>query len=135
MAVRNDASAYGYSLLVTTTFGAANVQIGSPSVNRVFAFAIGAALAFFLVEAAVSNLFRQRLRAEPSDVVILGSALHLVSVVAGLGVGALVAWLVGGWLAWLLAPFAATVVYIVLTGANMAAAHLAEERHPPEKSG
>lgn len=132
--LRNDSTAYGYSLLITTVFGALSAS-GTTTVRRVVLFAVGASLAFTGLEAAASKMFRQRIRSERSDVVLLGSALHFGSVLAGLGVTAGIAALWQGWEPWLIAPFAATTVYVTLTGANLAAATAIEERDPPREKG
>lgn len=133
-AVRTDASAYGYSILVTTVFGLVNLQDGPPTVGRLFAYAMGATLGFALWEAAVSRGFRIRIREEKSDVVLVGTAMAPLSVGASLAaaLGALQV-LSGPW-AWLGTPLTATVVYVALAGAQLAAARVYEERHPPDES-
>lgn len=133
-AVRTDASAYGYSILITAVFGLVNLQDGPPTVGRLFAYALGATLGFATWEAVASRGFRMRIREEPSDVVLVGTALAPVSVgvsfVAALGVTAAT---VGAW-SWLMTPLAATVVYVALTGAQLMVARLYEEHHPPEEA-
>lgn len=133
--LRNDGSAYGYSLLATSAFGVASAQEGPPTVGQVFVFVVAAASAFALAEMLGSDFFRQRIRPERSDVVLLASAFNPLSAVAGVGAAALIGLAVDGWLAWLFGPFVATTVYILLTGANMAAASLVEERNPPHETG
>ena len=132
-AVRSDAGAFAYSILITVTFGAVNLQVGSPSIARLFVFTIGATLAFVLLEAVASRAFTVRIREEPSDVVLVGTALAPASVSLGLGaaLGA-VAVLPDTW-AWGGAPFAATAVYVLAAGLQMAAARRYERRHPPEE--
>jgi MFS family permease len=132
--LRNDGSAYGYSLLATATFGLVSAQEGPPSVGQVFVFVVAAAGAFALAEMLGSDFFRQRIRPERSEVVLLASAFNPLSAVAGVGAAALVGVVLDGWWAWLLGPFLATTVYIVLTGANMAAASAVEERNPPQET-
>lgn len=133
-AVRTDASAYGYSILITTVFGLVNLRDGPPTVERLFAFALGATFAFALWEAAVSRGFRIRIREERSEVVLVGTALAPVSVGASLGAALGVAQALSGVWAWALIPLSATIVYVALTGTQLAAARLYEERHPPEDS-
>lgn len=132
--LRNDGSAYGYSLLATSTFGLISAQEGPPVASHVFLFVAAAAGAFALAEMLGSNLFRQRIRPERSEVVLLASALNPLSAVAGVGAAALVDLAVDGWIAWVTAPFVATAVYILLTGANMTAAIVVEERTPPRET-
>lgn len=131
--VRSDATAVAYSILITITYGAVGLQVGSPSVARLFVFAVSATLGFVAWEAVASRGFTVRIREEPSDVVLIGTALAPVSVSLGLAaaLGA-IAVLPDVW-AWGGAPFAATVVYVLAAGLQMAAARRYERRHPPEE--
>lgn len=131
-AVRNDASAFSYSILITATFGLVQLEIGNLSVARLFLFVVGATGAFALIEAASSNLFRKRLRQERSDVVILGTALAPLSVVAALGAGVGVLQVVNGAVAWIVTPAVTTGTYVALAGLHLTFARQYEERHPPE---
>lgn len=131
-AVRTDASAYGYSILITTVFGLVSLRDGPSTVGRLFAFALGATFGFALWEAAVSRGFRIRIREEKSDVVLVGTAMAPVSVGASLATALGIAQVLSGLWAWSLIPLTATIVYVTLTGAQLAAARLYEERHPPE---
>ena len=132
-AVRSDASAFAYSILITVTYGAVSLQVGSPTVGRLFVFAIGATLGFVTWEAVASRGFTVRIREEPSDVVLVGTALAPVSVALGLATAlGVLAILSGAW-AWGAAPFAATAVYVLATGLQMAAARRYERHHPPEE--
>lgn len=125
---RSNAAVYGYSVMITASFGALQVTVGSLSLRRIFLFLGGAAVAFAVVELAVSRGGRARLPEEPSDVVVLGSALGLVSITAAVGAAALVGELVGGWLAWWLSSFGATVVYLLVVALELAVAHQIEDR-------
>lgn len=124
--------AYSYSVFITACFGLLATEIGSTSVLRIFAFLLGATTAFAIVETIASRGFRDRFRSEPSDVVMLGSALALFSVsVAVAAAWACTAILHGAW-AWFVAPFGGSIVYILVSGAEMALARRREEEHPPE---
>lgn len=133
-AVRTDASAYAYSILITTVFGLVNLRDGPPTVGRLFAFAMGATFGFALWEAAVSRGFRIHIREEKSDVVLVGTAMAPVSVGASLGLALGVGQMLSGIWAWSLVPLTATIVYVALTGAQLAVARIYEERHPPDES-
>jgi hypothetical protein len=82
-------------------------------VPEIFSYAVGAVLSFTLLEAVLSLGFRRAMPQHHSRVLSLGTAFNVVSVVAGLGTGLLVAVLVAGWAAWGLAPFLAGTVYLV----------------------
>ncbi len=134
-AVRSDANAFAYSILITATFGAANLEAGPVSVLRLFAFVFGGTLGFTAWEAVASRGFQIRIREESSDVVLVGTALAPVSV--GLGLLAAVGVLAvvdGGW-AWFLSPLAATVSYVLFAGLQLVVARRYEQRHPPEEEG
>lgn len=125
--IRTNATAYGFSVMITCTFGL--VQQSAPvTTPRVLIFLFSAGIAFTTVEAAVSNLFRQRLRGERSDVVFLGTAFNLVSVAAGVAAAWIVALAGMSMLSWAVAPFAATLVYLLVGGLEMALAREIEQR-------
>lgn len=133
-AVRTDASAYGYSILITAVFGLVNLQDGPPTVGRLFAYVMGATFGFALWEAIASRGFRIRIRQEQSDVVLVGTALAPLSVGVSLAAALGMTLLVSGNWAWLIPPFVATVVYVMLTGSQLAAARVYEEQHPPDET-
>lgn len=133
-AVRNDASAYAYSILITTVFGLVNLRDGPPTVGRLFAFALGATFGFALWETAVSRGFRIRIREEKSDVVLVGTAMAPLSVGASLAAALGIAQVLSGLWAWSLIPLTATIVYVALTGAQLAVARIYEQRHPPDEA-
>lgn len=135
VAIRNDSAAFSYSILVTATFGMANLVAPGVTVLRIFLFALGATGAFAVLETLASRGFRIRLRGEPSDVVVLGTVLAPLSVTAAIGgsYGALRVW--PNTTGWFAAPLVATTVYVVGAGLQMMAARRYEEEHPPEESG
>ncbi len=126
-AVRGNSTAYGYSVVITSTFGVLTALHGAPEVRDVFIFLAGAAGGFTLVEAVASGGFRHVERAEPAEVVLLGTAFNIVSMASGLGAATVTGYLVDPWPAWLLAPFAGTSVYLVVVGLEMAIAEAAED--------
>lgn len=129
--VRTDATAFGYSILITATFGVVQLKAGPLSTSRIFLFVVGATLGFAVSEAVASRGFRIRIREERSDIVLVGTALAPVSVsislAAAFGVTAV---LTPVW-TWLAAPLTSTIAYIAFTGAQMALARAYEDRHPP----
>lgn len=109
------------------------MEVGSLGATRLFLFVLGATSAFAVIESATSRFFRQRVREERSDVVLLGTALAPFSVTAALGAGVGVLQVVGGTPAWILTPALTTAVYVGLAGAQLSFARQYEKRHPPEK--
>jgi hypothetical protein len=83
--LQNNVSAYGFSVMITASFGVLNATIASPSVVDVFAFLGGAVTGVSILDGLVTRGFRSSFRREKSDVIALGAALGYVSV--GLSVG------------------------------------------------
>jgi hypothetical protein len=129
--VRNNASAYGYSVTITTTFAVSQALVGSPTVGQIFLFLFGAVVAFGVVELLATRGFTERMRVEPGDVIAFGGMFSFVSCGLALGVAALGAELIGSGLAWPVTSFAATVVLLVLSGVELA---VAERIAPTERS-
>jgi hypothetical protein len=111
--VGRESTTFGFSILVTVTFGMLQVTLGSATVPKIAIYAMGAVLSFSLLEAALSRGFRRAMPQHHTQVLALGTAFNLVSVLLGLGSARLVAGLLDGWPAWLLAPFVAGVVYLL----------------------
>lgn len=130
---RHNALAYGYSLAATGAFGILSVEARSPHVLDIFLFAIGAASTFTIANAALTKGFRVRVREEPPIILALGTAFGLGSIIGALGGTWLIAWALGGWLAWLVGPFVASAVYLVLTGAELLLARILRDRSGLEK--
>lgn len=126
--IHNNAMVFGYSVMITATFGVLQVSVGTPSLPRIFLFLGGAAAAFTTVEAAASNLFRNRMREERAEAVVLGSAINFLSISGAVGLAALVGELARSWVGWLCGPFAATTLYLVTTAVELTLAARAEER-------
>lgn len=125
--VRNNASAFGYSLMITTSFGLVNTFAGSSGLLRIFLFLFGAATAFIAVEAYVSGGFRRRVGSEPSNIVVLTGAMNLLAVAAGASAAAASAQL-PGIASWAVGGFAATLVYLLVDGVDVLLARLTAER-------
>lgn len=113
-AIRNNASAYGYSVTITATFGILSAIEGPPKVAEIFAFAAGAVVAFACVEASISRGFRSSMEDEPTTAKMLGSSISIFSIgsallaalAAGLSLRGLVVWPPGAFLATLVYLFA-----------------------------
>jgi len=106
-----NSTAFGFSITITGSFGVLQVRVGTPSVLQILMFAVAAALALGLIQAAVTRGFRDRTGSAPPEVSMLGTAQDFLSVaVAILAVVATTA-LVGGSAAWLLGGAAAALVF------------------------
>ena len=81
--VGRESTTFGFSILVTVSFGMLQVTEGSPDVGTIFLFATGAVLSFTLLEAVLSRGFRRPMPQHRSNVLALGTSLNLVSVLDG----------------------------------------------------
>lgn len=113
-AALGNAPAYGYSVMITSTFGVLSAVEGTPTVARIFAFAAGAIAGFAVIEAVASGGFRHGLTDEPSRVKAIGSSVSILSVGGTLGLAFAISLLFEGFAAWTLAFFVATISYLCL---------------------
>jgi hypothetical protein len=119
--VRNNYTAYGYSVMITASFGALATQ-ERPRLGFIFLFLTGAIAAFVMTELVVSKGFERTPRGEPMTVEALGAAFSFGSVGIAVGAAALTTVVLNGWLAWLLGAFFASGVYVVMSGLEIALA-------------
>jgi hypothetical protein len=128
--VAASAAPYGYTLAIWSSGAVLIDAHGKPSVAEVFLFLAGAVCAF-----AALGLLAQGPLAIPKSIDkrrerIIAGALDLLAVGAAVGAVALLAQ-IGGWIAWPLGSFAATVTYLVGAGLQLALAAGSDE--PPEE--
>jgi hypothetical protein len=123
----HNASAYGFSLVVAGSFAALMKVHGEPTWLELFLFLAGSCLSFALINAFATRFFREESPDEPEVVILLGTALSVVSVCISVGAATGVAYAISGWPAWLLAAAAFTLVYVVGVGAEIG---VAASRHP-----
>ncbi len=126
--VRNNATAYGFSVMITGTAAILVSQLGSPTVGQIFMLGMGAVAGFVAIDGAATRGFRERTRGEPADVVVVGSAMGFFSVGLGLGAAALTAEALDGDAAWPVGGFVATLAYLLVVGIEMALAERAARR-------
>lgn len=122
----NNSSAFGFSVMITSSFGMLSHLHGSPLAPDVALFALGAVLAVSAIEAAVSRGFRRRPHTHPSNVVLLGTAGNLVSVATAIGIVYGVGVTLPSSIVWLLAPLLAAATYVLVEGAELALAERLE---------
>lgn len=127
-ALQNNLSAYGFSVMITATFGVLTASLGSATVGDVFLFVAGAISGVTVIDAITSRGFRKRLSRDQSDVVALGAALGYFSAGLSVGAAALVAQIEGGLVGWGGGALAATSVYVLLAGVELTLARFAQER-------
>jgi hypothetical protein len=135
MATHNNALAYGYSVTAAASFGMLAHSAGPADVGHIFAFVIGTSLAFAAVNALVTRGFKERVEEEPPVVLALATSFSALSISAGAGIAALIAWALGGWAAWLVGSMLATWAYLSVAAMEVAAAralHLTVSDRDPE---
>lgn len=91
-------------------------------------YALGAVTAFVLLEAVASRGFRESLPEHDSNVVTLGTALNVMSVIAAVAAGMLLSAILATDLAWLLGPLAAATVYLLAESTELAVAERFQHR-------
>ena len=118
--VGRESTTFGFSILVTVTFGLLQTVVGSPDVARIFLFAGGAVLSFTLLEGVLSRGFRTPMPQHRTQVQAAGTSMNLLSVLGGLGVAWLAARSTSHLAVWAAAPFLAASVYLLLESAETA---------------
>jgi hypothetical protein len=124
--VRNNYTAYGYSVMITASYGVLTSQESTPKLGYIFLFLAGAIAAFVGIELAISKGFQRAPRGEPSKVVAIGAAFSLGSVGAGVGAAALSAVVLSGLATWPVGGLAASGTYVLMSGVEIAVAELME---------
>ena len=128
--ITSNVPAYGYTILITSAVLAIAADHHAPHVVDAFLYLLGATLGFGLVGALAALAFEEEQMEEHSPLtVVLGSAMSIVSVGSGFGLAVAVASALGGWIVWLLTPFAATVTYVLVLAAELAVAAALREDH------
>jgi hypothetical protein len=117
--MRNNASAYGFSVTITATMALLVSSLGTPGAWEIVAFASGAVAAFALVEFVISGGYRHELEDEPSSVKDVGSSVSVISVGTAILLAYTVGRLLGSFVAWPLGSFVATVAYLFLFGVEL----------------
>ncbi|MGY2001831.1 hypothetical protein [Blastococcus sp. SYSU DS1024] len=111
--VGRESTTFGFSILVTVTFGICQVTQGSPDLPRIFLYAAGAVMSFTLLEGLLSAGFRRPMPQHPTQTLALGTSLNILSVLVGLGAAALLSASFSHVAVWALAPFVAGLVYLI----------------------
>ena len=117
-ALRGAALPYGYTLTVWATGAALIHSHGNPSIGQLFLFAAGAALAYGALRIASHQTGGKQRDIAGSPHVFRAGLIHVSGIGLGIGAASLVA-RVGSGVAWPLATFASTVVYLGITSVEI----------------
>jgi hypothetical protein len=121
--VRQDSTAYGYSLSAGGGVAILTIANRSPRALDVFMFALGASLTFGLANVIATKGFSVRWPETEPILVAFGTSIGFISVVGAIGVGWFVGWLLPGWLGWLLGGFFVSWSYLVFSALEVVLAH------------
>jgi hypothetical protein len=126
--LHGNATAFGFSITITATFGAIQRAEGTPSVPQLLLFGAASAAAVGLLSALVTRGFRERVGSAPEEVVMLGTALNVVSVVVSVAIALLAAAALSGTAAWIVAAFAACGAYVLVESSEILLAERVQRR-------
>jgi len=125
--VIGNASAFGFSVMITASFGMLEHFHENPAPGEVALFALGAVVAIALIEAVTSRGFRRRPASHPEEVIMLGTAANAVSVAVALAMVYGAGRLVPAPAVWVVAPLLAAGVYVLVEAAELAVAEGVQE--------
>ena len=127
--IGGESTAFGFSIMITATFGAIQVGQGSPTYGQLMLFAVCASLTFAVLEGVASRGYREPLPEYESFVQTPGTALNVLSVTAAVGAAIGLASAIHSGVAWAICPAAAALVYLAAeTLEQMAAERLQAAR-------
>lgn len=112
--VGRESTTFGFSILVTVTYGVVQGARGAPDTVDLMLYATGAVMSFTILELGFSRGLRETMPQHATRVIARGTALNLLSVLGGLVAALLASRLIGSDLAWPLSPFVAGIVYLAL---------------------
>lgn len=124
VAVRGNAQAFGFSILITVSYGVVSASTDKPLTWELVGFALSAVAAFSLLNVLVALLKNIR----PDDhererVLLVATATDFLAVGAGLAVAFAVVALTGDWIRWTLTPFLAGITYSLIQALEICLMH------------
>ncbi len=123
-----NATAFGYSVTITASFGAVELGRGSPNFADLIVFGLGAVVAFGGLEGLASGGFRTPLQKGSDEVVLLGTSVAFISIILAIATArGVAAVLTGGW-AWFGAALGASLVFALVESLEFMLAEWVQER-------
>ena len=126
--VGTSAAPYGFTLATWTTGAVLVGAQGIPSTLAALAFMVGAVSGFAVVGAVAFGGVGKHFDQESGEARLIWGSFHFFSVGCAIGASALVARYVDGFAAWPLAGFLYTSIYLLVVGAESAAAYAWDQR-------
>lgn len=119
--VWGNAQAFGFSVLITVSYGIVSSARGSPGPWQSAGFALSAVVAFSVLNMLVAWLKNVEIDEREGKLVLLvATATDFMAVGAGVGVAlAATAW-IPGWLPWIVVPFLVGVTYCIVQALEIA---------------
>ena len=119
--VRGNAQAFGFSITVTVTFGIVSQLEVQPHLIDLFLFAVAGVAAFTLLNLVVVLRRGGALHDGAGErATLIGTATDFLAVGAAVGAAVAVGELLNGTVVWVLAPFAAGVIYVLVQSVELA---------------
>jgi hypothetical protein len=126
-ALQGNATAFGYSVVITASFGAVQLQHGQPGYWDLVLFGLGAVGAFSALEGLLTRGFRVALPEGAGDVIALGTALSFASVAVAVTAAHAVASVLSGGIAWFAGAFAASLAFVLAESVEFVVAAWVQE--------
>lgn len=127
-ALHGNATAFGYSVTITASFGAVQLARGQPGFADLILFGTGAVLAFGGLEGLLSRGFRTPLEKGIDQVVTLATSLSFISIALAIASARGLAEVLGGGAAWFAAALGASLVFALVESLEFMLAEWVQER-------
>jgi len=126
--LHGNATAFGYSVTITASFGAVQLARGAPGFGDLILFGVGAVIAFGGLEGLLSRGFRTPLEPGADEVITLGTALSFISVGLAICAARGAAGVLSGPIAWLAGALSASLVFALVESVEFMLAQWVQER-------
>lgn len=117
-ALRNNATAYGFSISITAAYGLASGAHGTTTAIATVSFAVGAVIGFLLIGGIFVTFFQRGSLREGGQVLTIGGAIDILAVAAAIAVAFGLS-RVPGFFGWPLTGLGAVTGYLVVGGLDV----------------
>lgn len=123
-----NATAFGYSVTITASFGAVELGRGAPRFGDLIVFGLGAVVAFGGLEGLASRGFRSPLEKGSDEVILLGTSLAFISIVLAIAAARGIAAVLSGAWAWFGSAFGASLSFAMVESVEFVFAEWLQQR-------
>lgn len=116
--LRDNSSAYGYSILITAVYATLNVY-STATIDTIFMGVIGAAMGFVAVESYIVRVFHDVDASDTQRTKTIARLMHAISIGCGVGCAAICGAFFNGYAAWFIGALFATVSFILIDGIEL----------------